>query len=191
MSHTQLRRGTKTPIVPWWHTVHRNTEWATEKDISVVYSVWAGWCLAILPPRAWKKNPSCSPQTKITILITMVVLWSSHSAAGRTRLRWHRPLGMGTRSGPASREITGWCGGRRGESWSLPPLPAVSLESYCLQLASSSLFHLGPLEIIGDVLCVNMFFFFSLEVKFHCFSLEDLCFWPACRKKNWIFSFLF
>lgn len=41
----------------------------------------------------------------------MVVLWCSHSKAGRTRLRWHWSLGMGTRSGPASREITGWCGG--------------------------------------------------------------------------------
>lgn len=44
----------------------------------------------------------------------MVVLWCSHSGAGRTRLRWHRPLGMGTRSGLASREIIGWCGGGGG-----------------------------------------------------------------------------
>lgn len=85
--------------------------YATEKDISAVRSVRVGWCLTILPPRAWKKKIHLvPPKTKITILITMVVLCCSHSAAGRTWLRWHRPLGMGTRSGLASREITGWCG---------------------------------------------------------------------------------
>lgn len=36
----------------------------------------------------------------------------SHNAAGRTGLRWHWPLGMGTRSGLARREITGCCVGQ-------------------------------------------------------------------------------
>lgn len=43
------------------YSAHTNTECATEKDISVVYSVWAGWCLAILPPRAWKKKSLLFP----------------------------------------------------------------------------------------------------------------------------------
>lgn len=35
------------------HThIHVWIQCTTEKDISVVYTVWAGWCLAILPPRA-------------------------------------------------------------------------------------------------------------------------------------------
>lgn len=114
-----------------------------------------------------KKKFLLFPQTKITILITMVMFRCSHSAAGRTRLRWHWPLGMGTRSGPTSREITGWCGGRRERRPASTPC-CQPRESYCWQLAGSSLFHLRPLEIIGDVLSVNMFLCF--KVKFHCCS---------------------
>lgn len=87
----------------------------------------------------------------------MVVLWCSHSAVGRTRLRWHRPLGMGTRSGPASREITGWCGGGGGAEACLHSLLSAQRATVCSELAPLCL-RPGPLEIIGDVLGVNMFF---------------------------------
>lgn len=135
-------------------------------------SVWFTECgldgvLQYFRPELEKKKFLLFPQTKITILITMVMFRCSHSAAGRTRLRWHWPLGMGTRSGPTSREITGWCGGRRERRPASTPC-CQPRESYCWQLAGSSLFHLRPLEIIGDVLSVNMFLCF--KVKFHCCS---------------------
>lgn len=59
----------------------------------------------------------------------------------------------------------------RAGSRGLPPLPAVSPESFCWQLASSSPFHLWPLEIIGDALSVNMFLFFI----YYFFFRSKLC----------------
>lgn len=132
-------------------------------------SVWFTECgldgvLQYFRPELGKKKFLLFPQTKITILITMVMFRCSHSAAGRTWLRWHWPLGMGMRSGPTSREITGWCGGRRERRPASTPC-CQPRESYCWQLAGSSLFHLRPLEIIGDALSVNMFFCFIVSVR--------------------------
>lgn len=114
-----------------------------------------------------EKKSLLFPQTKITILITMVVLWCSHSAAGRTRLRWHRPLGMGTRSGPASREITGWCGG--GGGWGelkLKPASAPSCQPRELLFAASWLLSVSS-SPSGDnwrcTLCKHVFYVSKLS----------------------------
>jgi len=101
--HPESRRGTQPPAddIQFIHK-HRHNR---KKD---------GVSCKKPPSRAWKKRKSCLfPKTKIPILMTMVVLWCSHSAAGRARLRWHRTLRMGTRSGPASRGITGFLRRRR------------------------------------------------------------------------------
>lgn len=121
----------------------------------------------------------------------MVVLRCSHSAAGRARLRWHRPLGTGTRSGPASREITGWCvrvdvsESVRTKRWRGAEGCLASPCAPCCQprerLLAASPFHLGPVEINGGCpLCKHVFQFQSFTIL----QSEDLCIWPACTSKH-------
>lgn len=108
----------------------------------------------------------------------MVMFWCSHSAAGRTQLRWHWPLGMGTKSGLASREIRGCSVGRR----ELRPSSTPCCQPRELLLAASAfLFHLHPLEVIGNVLSVNMFLFVSK--LFHCFRGLGELVTLACSKR--------
>ncbi len=96
---------------------------------------------------------------------------------------WGRGRGLGRPPGKLQGGVEEGAGSR-----SLPPLPAVSPESQCLQRANSSLFHLRPPEIIGDVLCVNMFFCF--KVKFHCFSQRTSAFGQHAEKIHLCVSFL-
>lgn len=105
--------------------------------------------------------------------------------AGGTQLRWHLPLGMGTRSGPASREITGWCGGWGGNCIR-PPVPAVNPESSCLQLSEALSVSSSP---SGDnwscTVCKHVFGFKDK------FQSEDLYICPARRGefKKSVFNF--
>lgn len=84
------------------------------------------------------------------------LLWCSHSMDGRTRLGWHWPLGMGTRSGSASQENYRVALRKKGgiESVFQSLLSAQKL----LFKASKRLFNLQTRSIIGVVLCVNISF---------------------------------
>lgn len=165
VSHTQLRRGTKTPVVRWWHTAHTHTQ--TENAQLKKTSVWFSQCgldgvLQYFRPELGKKIPLVPPNK------------NNHfnyygCAMVQPQRGWQDPAEVAPATGDGDEVWAGLQGNyrvvwrRTGGSWSLPPLPAVSPESYCLQLASSSLFHLRPLEIIGDVLRVNMFFVSKLS----------------------------
>lgn len=72
-------------------------------------------------------------------------------------MRWHWPAGDGDE---VWANLQGNYRVERAGSRGLPPLPAVSPESFSWQLASSSPFHLWPLEIIGDALSVNSVFLY-------------------------------
>lgn len=108
----------------------------------------------------------------------MVVLWCSHSAAGKNGLRWHQPLGTGTMSGPASREITGWCGGGGGQ---LKPASTPCCQPRELLFAASSLLHVSSLPF-GDnwrcTLCKQVFCFkliFAVRRHVYLLSIQKSC----------------
>lgn len=68
----------------------------TEKERSAWFTLRSGsdGCLAILPPRARKRKILFFPPNKNNRLNYNGYVSCSRSAAGRTQLRWHRPLGI-------------------------------------------------------------------------------------------------
>lgn len=124
------------------------------------------------PPfcRRWKRveeanRKICLPQNKNNHFNCNGCVWGAAAVAGSPGLRWHRPPLVG-RGGGGDKVVGRPPGKLQGGAARQPPLPAVSPES--CSPASSSPFHLWPLEIIGDALSVNMFLFllfFSLSLS--------------------------
>lgn len=161
VSHSQLKRGTKTDVVPWQtccpHT-YTMKACVTEKETLAWFAQCGldGVLQYFRLELEEKKKIPLVPLDKNNHLNYYGLLWCSHSMAGRTRLGWHRPLGMGTRSESAAKKITGW-------HWEGKEELNLS-SSLCCQLRkllfkdSKLLFHLQTWSIIGIELCVNTSF---------------------------------
>lgn len=100
-------------------TIQKKSQYTWKRDINMIYSVKPGWFFAILSSLQLRRGKKIllfflSPPDKNKQFNYYGLHWCRHSTTGRTQLGWHWPLGMGTRSGLASREIIGWCWGRDG-----------------------------------------------------------------------------
>ena len=135
---------------------YTNTEYATEKYVRVGRMVSYNTSVQSLE----KKSFLSPPQNKNNQFnhYGCAMLQPQHG--------WQDPAEVAPATGDGDKARAGlqgnyrvvWRRRKRAGDEACLPLPAVSPESYCLQRASSSLFHLCPLGIIGNVVCVNMFF---------------------------------